>query len=84
LLEKPNGNPRSNNARLASAYIRPGVDPWKIVTKLMNQPLEDLRFFPRDKTGNIFSKSLKLDMAFLSSLSPMQNGLATWLAPATC
>jgi len=84
LLEKPNGNPRSNNARLASAHVRPGVDAWKIVTKLMNQPLEDLRFFPTRQAGNIFSKSLKLDMTFLSSLSPMQNDLATWLAPTTC
>jgi hypothetical protein len=33
-------------------------------------------FSPRDKAGNIFSKSLKLAMAFLCSLSPMPGGLA--------
>jgi hypothetical protein len=34
-------------------------------------------FSPRDKAGNIFSKSLKLSMAFLYSLSLMPGGLAT-------
>jgi hypothetical protein len=34
-------------------------------------------FSPRDRAGNILSKSLKLAMAFLYSLSPMPDGLAT-------
>jgi hypothetical protein len=46
LLEKPNGNPRSHDARLAAAHVRARVDTWKIVVKLPNHPLEDLRFLP--------------------------------------
>jgi hypothetical protein len=76
LLRKPNWNPRSNDARLTPAKHRPGVDTWKIITKLMDQTLEDLRFSSRDKRGNTFSKSLKLIMAFLPSLSLMLGGLA--------
>jgi hypothetical protein len=38
-------------------------------------------FSPRDKAGNSFSKSLKLAMAFLYSLSLMLDSLATTVFP---
>ncbi len=38
LLEKPNGNPGSNDTRLTAAHIRPRVDTWKIVIQAPEPP----------------------------------------------
>ena len=65
LLEKPDGDPGSNQTRFAAAHIRPRVDTWKIVIKLPNHPLEDLRLLPTRQSRQHFLKSLKPAMAFL-------------------
>jgi hypothetical protein len=46
LHKKPNGDPSSNQTRLAAAHVRPGVDTWKIAIKLPNHPLEGLGLLP--------------------------------------
>ena len=46
LLEKPNGNTSPHDTGLAAAYVRAGVDTWKIAIKLPNHSLEDLRLLP--------------------------------------
>ena len=46
LLEKPNGNPGSHDARLAAAHIRARVDAWEITIQLPSNPFENLRLLP--------------------------------------
>jgi len=56
LLEKPNGDPGSNDTRLTAAHIRPRVDTGKIVIKVPNHPLEDLRLLPTRQSRQHFLK----------------------------
>jgi hypothetical protein len=59
LFEKPNGNPGLNYSRVTAANIGPRIYPWKIAVPTH---LRICAFSPREKAGNIFSKSLKLAM----------------------
>jgi len=45
-LEQPNGNASSNDTRFTSANVRPRVYARKIVIKVPNHPLENLRLLP--------------------------------------
>jgi hypothetical protein len=45
-LENPYGNPRPNDAGLTSTHIGARVDPGKVVSQILNYPLEELRFLP--------------------------------------
>jgi hypothetical protein len=59
LLEKPNGNPGSDDTRLATAHIRPRVDAWKIASQLPHDPSEDLSLLlTRKGWSNLLAGSL--------------------------
>ena len=46
LFEEPNGYPGSDQTRFTAANIRPRVDSWKTLVKILNHPLEKLRLLP--------------------------------------
>jgi hypothetical protein len=43
LFKKPNRNSRPHNARLSAAHSRPGIDAREVISKLLDDPLQQLR-----------------------------------------